>query len=154
MRPSQIQAVDHIRMQAHPQASGPLIRFYRDLAGLELLEAGSDSAELRFRSGQIELRIALLDDALVEAAACRAVVSVHCLDHVADILEAERIEFQRLSGMNWTDRRLSLLDPGGNRVELKQEWRPGVCQAPPQDQDRRGSAEFGTADGKKTQEKR
>jgi hypothetical protein len=57
------------------------------------------------------------------------VVSVRDLEATAADLEALGWAYLPISGMIQTDRRLSLLDPSGNRVEIKQEWRKGVFEA-------------------------
>ncbi len=131
MRPSQIQAVDHIVMEAHPSTQEGLIWFYRDLVGLELSADYAEGLMLSFQSARIRLEIRLMESPRVHENGCRLVVSVRDLEWVGKVLEAERIAYQPLSGMTWTDRRLTLLDPGGNRVELKQEWRRGVFSGDP-----------------------
>jgi catechol 2,3-dioxygenase-like lactoylglutathione lyase family enzyme len=126
MKPSQIIAVDNIEMEALPSARDRLMWFYRDLVGLTFIEDTLNFDCLRFRSALLELRIVLSERARVEAVRRQALVSVRSLEDTARVLEEESIHFEQIRGWNWTDRRLSLLDPGGNRVELKQEWRRGV----------------------------
>ncbi|MCP4249002.1 MAG: hypothetical protein GY778_18315, partial [bacterium] len=60
MKPSQIQALERIDMQAAPEVRERLICFYADLVGLEPIE--SDGSTLRFRSALVELVIALKPD--------------------------------------------------------------------------------------------
>ena len=126
MRPSQIIAVDTVAMQAPSAARERLIWFYRDLVGLTFIEDTLNSGCLRFRSALLELRIVLDDVARVDAVRRQALVSVRSIEDTALALDEEGIAYERVSGWGWSDRRLSLLDPGGNRVELKQEWRRGV----------------------------
>ena len=127
MRPSQINALERIVLEALPGVEQQLIWFYRDLVGLRLLRPSTGDV-LRFRSALVELRIVPREVPRVEPIRRRALVSVHCLAAAAEALEERGIPFTLLSGVTWTDRRVSVVDPGGNRVELKQEWRAGVLR--------------------------
>ena len=98
--------------------------------GLTPVSLDAAAGQLEFRSAQMELRIAIKPAPQVEPNRRRALVSVGSLERVIEELEERRIAHTRISGVDWTDRRVSLLDPAGNRVELKQEWRPGVAAAP------------------------
>ncbi len=129
MRPSQIIAVDTVVMQASPAAGERLIWFYRDLVGLTLIEETLDTDHLGFQSALLELRIELREDPTSHAVRRQGLFSVRSLEETAKTLEEEGMPYDRVRGWSWTDRRLSLLDPGGNRVELKQEWRRGVFEA-------------------------
>ncbi len=128
MRPSQIQAIERINMQAAPEVRDRLIDFYGELVGLEPIE--SDASVLRFKSASLELWIAMTPDFAPDGNRRRALFSVRSLPTTAKLLLEEGIDYLPISGMNFTDRRLSLLDPGGNRIELKQEWRPGTFPEP------------------------
>lgn len=130
MRLSQIIAIDRVAMEAPPAARERLIWFYRDLVGLTFVEDTLNQERLRFKSAELELRVLLRDEPRLEQSRRRAVVSVECLETTIAVLDEERIPYQGLSGLNGTDRRVALLDPGGNRVELKQEWRRGVFPTP------------------------
>ncbi len=128
MRLSQIVAVDHVELEGVPGAVTDLLWLYQDLVGLTLM--ASESVEpaappgtlLRFRSGNIELRYRLRSDPVVEAVACRLTVEVPLLGRIEAVLLERSWPYQRLRGLSRTDRRLSLLDPGGNRIEIKQHW--------------------------------
>ena len=130
MRPSQILAIDTVGMQAEPECQERLIWFYRDLVGLTFIERPGNRGFLLFSSARRELRIDLIRHAMAEQVRRRALLSVQSLDGVAEVLEAERMPHQPISGISPTDRRISLLDPAGNRVELKQEWRREVFSGP------------------------
>jgi hypothetical protein len=99
---------------------------YRDVIGLKLVPPPFDAREydsrLRFRSGDIELRYQLRQSPETEPLACRLVVKAASLHSTQTALRARRIVFVRLRGMDGTDRRLSMLDPAGNRIEVKQDW--------------------------------
>ncbi|MHC4608971.1 MAG: VOC family protein [Planctomycetota bacterium] len=136
MRPSQINALERILLEAPQGVEDQLVWFYRDLVELRLSER-SPGESLCFRSARVELRIALKAAPRLDPAHRRAVISVRSLAQTVETLTERRIAFSRLSGLTWTDRRLSLVDPGGNRVELKQEWRAGVLPG----QGREGASE-------------
>jgi hypothetical protein len=108
---------------------------------------------LRFRSARVELRILLKPDPDVDPVRRRAVVSVRSLEAVAATLDERGMAYTRLSGLTWTDRRLSLLDPGGNRVELKQEWRYGVFKAVDRDPAGRRQVNLRTGESVKNPQK-
>lgn len=131
MKPSQINAMDRITLEAPDGVEEELRWFYVDLVGLTQDPAESGAAVLRFRSAQVELRIEIKPVPKIDSNRRRATVSVGSLRWVMDRLDERRIGYTRMSGLGWTDRRISMLDPGGNRVELKQEWRSGVAPAPP-----------------------
>ena len=130
MRPSQIIAIDRVRLEGPVAARDRLIWFYRDLVELVFVEDTLNSSALRFRSARLELYIDLSDRPKVDPHRRRALLSVRSLEATAAVLDEEGVAYQPLSGWGWSDRRLSLLDPGGNRVELKQEWRRGVLPTP------------------------
>ncbi|HEY3246589.1 MAG TPA: VOC family protein [Phycisphaerae bacterium] len=123
-----VQAVDNVHLEAPPQCADDLRWFYADLVGLECVEealAGAGSI-LRFRSERIELHLRLTPEPQLEPVACRAVLLVPSLAAAAERLSERKIAFVRINGIQYTDRRLSLLDPGGNRIELKQAWLYGM----------------------------
>ncbi len=120
-KPARIEAVDHVRLEASVASAEELRWFYGELLGLPAV-AGSVVDGLRFRSDRLHLHIRLCHEPLVEPIAVRAVLLVPSLSAAAEVLTQREISFQRVSGLDATDRRLSLLDPGGNRVELKQAW--------------------------------
>ncbi len=130
MRPSQIIAIDRVRMEAPLPARDRLVWFYSEVVGLALRDDSADGACLRFHSAQLELHIDLVANPRVDVNRRKAVLSVRSLDATLAALDESGIACRPTSGWAWTDRRVSLLDPGGNRVELKQEWRRGVFPAP------------------------
>jgi len=120
---SRIVAVDHVTLEALPEAENDLRWFYGELATLdELAGAAEPGRRMVFKSLRIELRIQLRQEPKVDPIDCRVAVRVPSLDDVIELLTERKIEFQPISGLRWTDRRISLLDPGGNRVELRQDW--------------------------------
>ncbi len=133
MKPSQINAIDRVTLEAPEGVEEELCWFYGDLVGLTQDLAEPQDGELCFRSAHVELRIEIKAAPKIESNRRRTTVSVAALQWVMDRLDERRIGYTRVSGLGWTDRRISLLDPAGNRVELKQEWRSGVAPAPPEE---------------------
>ena len=123
MKPSRIHAVDHVHLEAPHGARDALDWFYVEVGGLDALPGrGPNPDQLRYRSERLELRIALRERPKIEAVACRLTLLVPCLARVGDQLEERGVSYERLTGITFTDRRLGMHDPGGNRVELKLGW--------------------------------
>ena len=123
MELSRIVAVGDVELEADPGAEPHLIAFYRDAVALELVGASvSDGSWLRFRSGRIELRYTIIPAPRLSPLCCRLVVAVRLLRQAREMLDERHIGYERIHGLSYTDRRLSLLDPAGNRIELKQDW--------------------------------
>ena len=70
------------------------------------------------------MRYTILPEPTIEDTAHRATLSVDSLLEARKALEEARMPYTRITGMAFTDRSLSLLDPGGNRVAIRQRWRP------------------------------
>lgn len=118
---SRIVAVDHVHLEASPEACENLRWFYGELTGLTDLQPKEWQGELlRFKSERIELRIRLTQMPRLEQIAHAATILVVSLDETCALLDDRRLPFDRLSSVAFSDRRISLLDPGGNRVALKQ----------------------------------
>lgn len=127
MNPSRIQAVDHVEMEALPAAKEALQWFYGELLELEERPYKSNGSEgLCFKSERIELRIRLTDSAHIDERSVRVTVAVDSMDDVAACLEERRVSHSIIQGFRQSDRRLQVLDPAGNRVELKQGYRMDV----------------------------
>lgn len=127
MDPSRIQAVDHVEMEAPPVAKEALRWFYGELLELDERPCETTGSErLCFKSERIELRIRLIDSAHIDGGFVRVTVAVDSVDGAAAVLDERRVPYQIIQGFRHSDRRLQVLDPAGNRVELKQGWRTGV----------------------------
>ena len=125
MLESRIVAVDHVTLEAPPESENDLRWFYGELATLDEVAGDAEwGRRIVFKSLRIELRIHLRDNPKIEPIDCRLTVRVPLLEDVMKELEDRKIEFQTISGMLWADRQISLLDPGGNRVELRKDWLP------------------------------
>lgn len=120
-------AVDHVELQAPPGRELQLHWFYGDVVGLRLIEDSAKSEStypdrIRFRSDRLELRITIVENPIIESVACRAFFEVLSLAEVAEMLDGEGYEYDLFRGLRFTDRHLSLLDPGGNRIILRRHW--------------------------------
>lgn len=125
MKESRIVAVDHVCLEASRGLDEELTWFYGELLDLEIVAdelQEHDGIWLRFRSGRLELRVQLVDNPKIEAVACCVTILVLSLFEVQEVLNDRRVRYHRFTGMSYTDRRIGLLDPAGNRLELKQQW--------------------------------
>jgi len=123
MQPSRIHAVDHVHLQAAFGLDDELDWFYGELAQLDRLPCdAANPHRMRFQSNRLELRIDLCERPVIESVACRVVLLVPSLDETVATLEDRSVAFERQTSTLWTDRRLEVLDPAGNRVVFKQEW--------------------------------
>ena len=123
MNSNRILAIDHVRLEARPGIEEALRWFYGEIGGLEPVPPDPDSVgRLCFKSGRLELSINLVAQPRIEPVATRVTILVPSLDEAAAMLDEHLLRYQRISGIMFTDRRLAVLDPAGNRVELKQEW--------------------------------
>lgn len=123
MHDSRILAVDHVHLDVPSGLTEKLVWFYGEVGGLaQVVRGGDEPFILRFRSGRLEIRFREWDDPAIDGMACRVTILVDSLSAVRELLEEADVEYSRLSGTLETDRRLSVLDPAGYRVELKQWW--------------------------------
>ena len=123
MRDSRILAVDHVHLEVPPGLREKLIWFYGEVGGLELgPRLGGDIFALRFRSGPLEIRLREVENPTVDGVDCRLTILVDSLTQTRERLAEAGVTWVDISLTLQTDRRLSLLDPAGHRVELKQHW--------------------------------
>ena len=123
MEQSRIQAVDHVNIGSPFGLDDELRWFYGEVAELvEVLCDGFDPPRLCFKSGQIEIRVHLLDRPCIDPVGPRLTISVPSLTVTTEKLDERSLRYQRLTGTMYTDRRVETLDPAGNRVALKQGW--------------------------------
>ena len=78
--------------------------------------------ELRFRSALLELRFRIVEAPRLDPVAVRLTLSVPSLAEAAEALSDRSMRFDWERGLSYTDRRLSVIDPAGHRVALRQEW--------------------------------
>ena len=124
MKPPRIEAVDRIVLEAHDHRREALREFYGEVIGLQELDCESVDSGLRFGAPRLDLCIHFVESPEVDALTTRLVVGVPALNRKESELNERSIPFRRRRGLSWTDRRLVLLDPAGNRIELKQQWPP------------------------------
>ena len=123
VKSNRIRAIDHVRLEAPCGMEAALRWFYGDVGGLELASSGPEGfGRLCFNSGRLELSIDLVERPRVDPVATRLTILVPSLEEAAAMLDEHSVRYQRISGVMFTDRRLAMLDPAGNRVEFKQEW--------------------------------
>ncbi len=124
MRESRIVAVNHVEMETRAGCEEALRWFYTELVGLDLIEEPPQApTRVRFRSAELELRYSFLPQPKVESTAHRVILLVDSLWETRKVLAEARIAYTPVTGIAFTDRLLSLLDPGGNRVAIRQAWR-------------------------------
>jgi hypothetical protein len=126
-KPGRVEAVEHVHLQARPEVADQVIWFYGELcllkwAGAELDVKWQDGDSLTFRADKLELRVELVKDPDVDPTYRRVTLLLPDLEEAKSMMADHRYPFVTVSGINYTDRRLTLLDPAGNRVELKQAW--------------------------------
>jgi hypothetical protein len=99
--------------------------FYLTIGCLD--EPGAhEASRISFRSSQIELRIDLTENPLIESAGFPVILAVPSLELAIEQLAEKSWSFKRLTGTTLADARVATLDPAGNRVELRREWALGL----------------------------
>ena len=123
MEPRRIQAVEHVHLEARPGLEEELQWFYGEVGRLDFVPHDHPAAPgMRFRSAQLELRIALVEKPKIATVGRRVTLLVPSLEVAAATLDERSVPYERQSGLMFTDRRMGTQDPAGNRVELKQGW--------------------------------
>jgi hypothetical protein len=126
VKPSRIQAVDHVNLEALRGVEEALRWFYGEIAELDdITETDGDAAILRFRSERIEVRIWIVELPAIDPVRYRVTIGVPNLDETTDRLLESGAEIERISGLMWSDRQIATFDPAGHRVILKQHWATG-----------------------------
>ncbi len=124
MRESRIVAVNHVEMETYAGCEEALRWFYAEVVGLDLIEEPPHTpTRVRFRSAELELRYSFLPQPRIDSTAHRITLLVNSLWETRKVLAEARMAYTPVAGIAFTDRFLSLLDPGGNRVALRQVWR-------------------------------
>lgn len=121
MDESRIVAVDHVELESPAGLIDELRWFYGQLCELEEIPLDGQSNQLLvYKSGQIELRINEVDEAIIKQVDRRVTILVKSLFDVEASLVEKSISLERIRGIGRNDRRLEVLDPAGYRVALKQ----------------------------------
>jgi len=121
-RESRFEKVEDVELEASLASREALRWFYEELLELDPDAAVQDDRRMAYRSGGIRLTIHLNSNPQTEPIDHRVTVRVNSLEEIVRQLEERRIGYERVSGLDHTDRLLSVLDPGGNRVALRQVW--------------------------------
>ncbi|HOJ75196.1 MAG TPA: hypothetical protein PLL65_14825 [Phycisphaerae bacterium] len=120
--PPRLLAINDVHMTAPRSVREALCELYADVLGLEVLAGGDDETCLRFRgqprSGP-RLIIELVETPEEKPMRRQALLQVEgSLAPYAEALTERRIEFEWSRGWFFFDRRIGLLDPGANWIEL------------------------------------
>jgi hypothetical protein len=118
--PPRIQAISHVRIEARPGMEAVLHSFYAHLLGMMPVEG--ERGTVCFQTKRLQLRILLTPEALGSPMRRRLVLEIPSLDRLREQLDELQIEYEWHEGMALTERRVFVLDPAENRVELKQTW--------------------------------
>jgi catechol 2,3-dioxygenase-like lactoylglutathione lyase family enzyme len=121
MNPPRLLAIENVHLTAPAASRAALVEFYVDLLGFEHLDDadGPDRVKLRGlpRSGP-RLLIDLVEEPADKPMRRRALLQVDGLGQYAEALKDRRIPYEWVRGWFFFDRRICLLDPGGNWIEL------------------------------------
>ena len=101
--------------------------FYGELAALEECPPHpSPNGGLCFKSDRIQLRIRFEPAPFIDNVPVRVAITLSSLEEAAAVLEERKLPYERISGLAFSDRRLHVLDPAGNRVEFRQSTWVGL----------------------------
>ncbi|HOW71329.1 MAG TPA: hypothetical protein PKY77_12065 [Phycisphaerae bacterium] len=121
METPRILAIDDVHLWSPPDAVEETQAFYVDLLGFDLLPRGGGAEVMRFRgwprSGP-KLVIQLGADPALAPVRRQVLIQVADLVDFAVSLGERRIPFEQAHGWSFYDRRLTMLDPAGNRVDV------------------------------------
>ncbi len=118
--PPRIHAISSVQIEAMPGLEDRLRWFYGELLGLE--STAGENGNLVFHSKRLQLVVALKPDARSSPMRRRLVLEIPSLDRMREQLDELQMVYEWYEGMAFTERRIFLLDPGENRIELKQVW--------------------------------
>jgi len=118
--PPRIHAIASVHIEAGRGLEDKLRWFYADLLGLE--SGVAEPGALHFQTGRRQLCIALGARPRSSPLRRRLVLEIPSLDQMRERLEELRIPYEWYEGLGLTDKRIYLLDPARNRIELKQVW--------------------------------
>jgi hypothetical protein len=115
-----IQAINDVRIEAKPSDQGDMHFFYVEILGLEAVN--DEPGMLCFQTERLSVRVLLTPEAQPSPMRRRLILEIPSLHAMAEKLAELGFEAEWYRGLRLTDQRLFVLDPAGNRVELKQTW--------------------------------
>lgn len=122
MKQSRIQAIRHIILEAPTGSEEDLRWFYGKVAGLTEVPGDGKDGRICFKSEHIELELRVSAEPQVSPVERRLTIAVASLSEAAAQLIERRVEYEYISGLLYTDRRLESRDPAGHRIVLRQGW--------------------------------
>ena len=128
-----IVAIDDVEMEASSDCEPRLRWFYGEFINLETLPERTDPGGvrvLRFKSERIELHISLMDSPAIDSVECRGRFLVPSVHDAVEMLQEHSYPFRLVRGLSFTDLSIDLLDPAGNRVEVRRFWSGFPLQSP------------------------
>jgi hypothetical protein len=119
----QILAISDVTLACRPDKADAIRSLYRDVLRLRELSPGeARHPHLIFAAHQRRIQVILAPDAAGSPMRRRLVIEVDSLHATADQLADLGLPWWLHWGIGIGDRRLALLDPGDNRIELKQVY--------------------------------
>lgn len=113
-------AIDDVRLTAPPAAAHQVAEFYTQVVGLRLLAPEPEDARLVFCGYSVvkpRLIVHLVEERPADSRGVVQVV-VRSLAEVEELIQERGIEPDWTRHLSHFDRRLTILDPAGNRAEL------------------------------------
>lgn len=107
-------------MEAKPGQEAALRTFYVDILGLE--PADGEEGMVCFQTGRLRLRILITPEAIASPMRRRLVLEISSLQNLREKLDELAMAYEWYEGFAFTERRIFVLDPAENRIELKQVW--------------------------------
>lgn len=114
-------AIDHVNLTASVDLRDAIAEFYIEVVGFERIEAGVPAEQIVLRgfprSGP-RLIVNLSETLRGTATRRHALIQVASLEACAEKMAELRIWFEWSQGWFFFSRRLNVVDPGGNLIEL------------------------------------
>lgn len=107
-------------MEAGPGVAEELTFFYADVLGLEPVDG--ERGTLCFETQRMQVRFVITPDAEPSPMRRRLVLQISSLERMRGRLDEFEVNYEWHQGMQYTDRRIDVLDPADNRIELRQSW--------------------------------
>lgn len=118
MHPPKLLAISDVHLPGPANARDALIEFYVGDLGFERVEATAGIVLRGWPRSGPRLVLDLSEEVPPRPMRRQALIEVRSLTAIAEVLTERRVPCEWSSGWFFFDRRLELLDPGGNWVEL------------------------------------